>query len=138
FTRTGTGTLEITRSGSSGFGATVKLLATTTTPTVTNGMVAPFMTLIDATRLQNFATYDVAQGFLNATYTNTVTTAAFPTGLNTGTEIVYVDFAAAATTSTLGDNPVIRALKVGAGAAAASATTLATGAGTNITPPTRG
>lgn len=132
-TRVGNGTLEITRSGNSGFGSTVRLLASTTAPTLTNNMVNPSIALIDATRLTTFATYDPSNGFLNAAYTNTVTTAGFPTGLTAGTEIVYVDFATGVLTSTLGDNPVVYALKVGAGQSAATATTLAAGAGTGIT-----
>jgi autotransporter-associated beta strand protein len=95
-------------------------------------MITPSITTIDATRLINFANYDAANGLVNANYTNTVNTAAFPTGLNTGTEIVYVDFATGVLTSTLGDNPIIYALKVGAGQSAATATTLASGAGTSI------
>lgn len=130
--RVGTGTLEVTRAGSSGFGSTVKLLTTTTTPTVTNGMVHPSLVTIDATRLQNFATFD-ANGINNSIYTNTVTTAAFPTGLSAGTQIVYVDFASGVLTSMLGDNPVIYALKVGQGNTAGTGTTIASGTGTSIT-----
>lgn len=135
-TRVGTGTLEINRAGNSGFGSTVKFLTTTTEPTLVNNMVNPSITLIDATRLTNFASYD-GTGFINAGYTNTVNTGAFPTGLSDGTAIVYVDFAAGVLTSTLGDNPVVYALKVGAGRNennVNSQTTLATGAGgTGIT-----
>jgi hypothetical protein len=46
---------------------------------------------------------------------------------------VYVDFATGILTSTLDDNPIVYALKVGAGQSAATATTLATGTGTGIT-----
>ncbi len=135
-TRVANGTVELGRSGGgtgSGFGAGSRLLVTGTQPLVTNGMVQPFITLNDNTRLINFVNYNAGTGFVNAAYTATVNTAAFPTGFTTGTEIIYVDYATGALTSTLEDNPVIYALKVGAGQSAATATTLASGAGNQIT-----
>jgi autotransporter-associated beta strand protein len=135
-TRIANGTVELGRSGGgtgSGFGAGSRLLVTGTPPVVTNGMVQPFITLNDNTRLINFVGYNGSTGFVNAAYTATVNTAAFPTGFTTGTEIIYVDYATGILTATLGDNPVIYALKVGAGQSAATATTLASGAGNQIT-----
>jgi hypothetical protein len=81
--RVGTGTLEINRSGNSGFGSNVRLLATTA-PSETNDVVHPSIALIDATRLTIFASYDPANGFVNAAYTNTVTTAKFSNGPDCG------------------------------------------------------
>lgn len=132
-TRVGAGTLEIARGANSGFGTNVKLLATGTAPTVANGMISPSIMVIDATRLTNFATYD-ANGINNAAYTATIG-AGSPAGtFNTGlsaTGIYYADFAAANTTLTLADNPIVYALKVGGGT---GTTALATsGANNTIT-----
>jgi fibronectin-binding autotransporter adhesin len=138
FNRVGTGTLEVVRSGGTGagFGVGQFVKATGTAPATTalsaGTMIAPYITVNDGTRLINFATYDVTAGITNAVPTNIVNTAAVPTGMTAGNQYVYFDFAAAALTATLADNPDVHALKVGAGAAAASATTIANGAGTSI------
>jgi autotransporter-associated beta strand protein len=135
-TRTGAGTLEISRSTGTGagFGAGNFFKISGTAPTLTNNMVAPFMTISDGTRFNNFATYSATDGFVNAVYTNTVKTDPFPTGLTTGTEIVYVDFDTGVLSSTLGDNPIIHALKVGAGQQATNATSInVSGANNTIT-----
>jgi autotransporter-associated beta strand protein len=131
--RQGNGTLEIVRSTgtSAAFGTANILLVTGTAPTVTNGIIAPHITLVDGTTLVNFANH-TGSGIVNAAYTNTVNTAAFPTGINAGTAVVYVDFASGALTSTLGDNPDVYALKVGAGTGGTNNTTIASGAGTSI------
>lgn len=126
-TRSGGGTLEVTRAGSSGFQSNVRLITTSTVPTVTNGMVTPSIMTLDASTGTNFANFDPTNGITNATYTGTLTTA-FSTGLlSTGN--YFVDFAGANTTLALGDDPTVYALKVGGGT---GATTINT-SGTNDT-----
>jgi autotransporter-associated beta strand protein len=132
-TRIGQGTLEIARAGNSGFGGTIKILVTGTQPLITNGLISQYFILNDPTRLQNFATYN-ANGIINAAYTAIITTGAIPGTLDTGlldTGYYYLDFNAANTTLTLGDNPIVYALKLGGGTA--NTTLSQSGANTTVT-----
>jgi autotransporter-associated beta strand protein len=133
-TRDTTGTLELVRSGGTGasFGSGQQLYSTAP-PSVMNGMVSPSIVINGVTEQNTFATYG-GTGFTQATFTRTVrggtpTAGTFDTGLQTGTDVVYVDFLTGTTTLTLGDIPVLYALKVGAGTAG---TTIANGVGTAI------
>lgn len=68
--RSGYGTLVIATSGSGSLGSTEKFIVnSTTTPTVTNGMVSASIVGYDSvTRKGNFLTYDATNGFKAATY----------------------------------------------------------------------
>ncbi|MGL6076292.1 MAG: beta strand repeat-containing protein [Fimbriiglobus sp.] len=131
-TRVGQGTLEVQRAGNSGFGGTTKYVFSTA-PTLVNGVV-PGLFLQDATNFTLFANYN-ASGIVPQVFSNTITTGSTPgtfdTGLTAGTAQVRVDFAAANTTLTLGDDPILQAIKIGGGT---GATTIATsGANDTIT-----
>ncbi len=126
--RVGTGTLEISRAGNSGFGTTTRFSVTNSAPTPVNGIVSPYYSLLDATQQTTFANYSSTLGFVVPTMTHVLTNT-FTTGLTAGTELVQVDFASANTTLTLADNPILYALKVGAGSAGTTINT----SGTNNT-----
>ena len=134
--RSGQGTLELVRNGGTGAGFTggQRIIVNAGAPVPVNGMVSPFYVINGVTEQNTFATYGV-NGFLPVTYTRTIhagtTAGIFDTGLLAGTDLVFADFASTNTTLTLGDNPIIHALRVGAGTAG---TTIATsGANTTIT-----
>ncbi len=135
-TRSGQGTLELVRNGGNGAGFTggQRIIVNSGAPVPVNGMVSPYYVINGVTEQNTFATYG-ANGFLPVTYTRTIhagtTAGIFDTGLLAGTDLVFADFASTNTTLTLGDNPIIYALRVGAGTAG---TTIATsGANTTIT-----
>ncbi|MDZ7619801.1 MAG: autotransporter-associated beta strand repeat-containing protein, partial [Patescibacteria group bacterium] len=121
FVRADQGTIEFTRSGSSGYASNIKILATTA-PAVTNGMIAPYFLPYDVTTAGMFASYDSSNGIGVASFDVNVTTASFTAGLTDGTKKVYVEPTIA---TTLADNPYIHALK--------TAQDINRGAGTKIT-----
>lgn len=140
-TRNGPATLELVRNGGNGAGfGNGQILTTAGAPAPVNGMVSPYFVINGVTELSTFATYG-ANGFTAIVVPQTVAvpnqfdavvnTATFNPGLLAGTEKVYADFATGVTTATLADNPIIYALKVGAGTA--GTTIASSGANNTIT-----